>query len=115
MGIRSISNGGRAAGSSAPTPFLGRGTRHAGVVVPYGGLRKASSTTPASRRIAERLRQRPRGTTKNRRKDHQKGSVPTTTQAALSEAESAERVAGQIRSLPDDLRVQHGVHGSEVC
>ena len=28
---------------------------------------------------------------------------------------SAERVAGQIRVLPDDLRVQHGVQGSEVC
>ena len=38
-----------------------------------------------------------------------------TAQAALSEAESAEIAAGQIRSLPDDLRVQHGVHGSEVC
>ena len=38
-----------------------RGTWHAGVVVPYGGLRKASSTTPASRRIAERLRRRGEG------------------------------------------------------
>ena len=27
---------------------------------------------------------------------------------------SAEREAGQIRPLPDDLRVQHGVQGSEV-
>ena len=27
---------------------------------------------------------------------------------------SAEREAGQIRSLPDDLGVQHGVQGSEV-
>ena len=34
--------------------------------------------------------------------------------AALSEAESAERVAGQIRSLPDDLGVQHGVPCPEV-
>ena len=37
-----------------------------------------------------------------------------TTRAALSEAESAEREAGQIQSLPDDLRVQHGAEGSEV-
>ena len=28
---------------------------------------------------------------------------------------SAERVAGQIRSLPDDLFVQHGVPGSVAC
>ena len=42
-------------------------------------------------------------------------SFPTATAwAALSEAESAEREAGQIQSLPDDLRVQHGVLGSEV-
>ena len=38
-----------------------------------------------------------------------------TAGAALSEAESAERGAGQIRFLPDTLRVQHGVQGSEVC
>ena len=47
-----------------------RGTRHAGVVVPYGGVRKASSTTPASRRIAERLRRRGRGRGGNRRGGH---------------------------------------------
>ena len=38
-----------------------------------------------------------------------------TAGAALSEAESAERGAGQIRFLPDTLRVKHGVQGSEVC
>ena len=43
------------------------------------------------------------------------GKPPATAGAALSEAESAERAAGQIRSLPDDLRGQHGVQGSEVC
>ena len=37
-----------------------------------------------------------------------------TTQAALSEAESAEIAAGQIQVLPDDLRVQHGVLCPEV-
>ena len=40
--------------------------------------------------------------------------VSSIAGAALSEAESAERAAGQIRSLPDDLRAQHGVLGSEV-
>ena len=44
----------------------------------------------------------------------QKGDRPATSRAALSEAESAERGAGQIRFLPDDLRVQHGVQRSEV-
>ena len=33
---------------------------------------------------------------------------------ARGSALSAERVAGQIRVLPDDLFVQHGVLGSEV-
>ena len=42
-------------------------------------------------------------------------SFPTATAwAALSEAESAERAAGQIRSLPDTLRVQHGAESPEV-
>ena len=40
--------------------------------------------------------------------------VSSIAGAALSEAESAERAAGQIRFLPDDLRVQHGVRGSEA-
>ena len=42
------------------------------------------------------------------------GDRPAIAQAALSEAESAERGAGQIRSLPDTLRVQHGVLCPEV-
>ncbi len=42
------------------------------------------------------------------------GDRPATAQAALSEAESAERAAGQIQSLPDTLRVQHGVLCPEV-
>ena len=74
-------------------------------------LRKAQ----ASRRAAKRPRQRGRGMGGNRRKDHpQKGTAPATAQAALSEAESAERAAGQIQVLPDDLRVQHGAQGSEA-
>ena len=78
-------------------------------------LRKAQSTTQASRRAAKRPRPRTRGMGGNRRKNHPKrGTAPATAGAALSEAESAERGAGQIRVLPDDLRVQHGAPGSEV-
>ena len=78
-------------------------------------LRKARSATQASRRAAKRPRPRGRGMGGNRCKGHPKrGTAAATAQAALSEAESAERVAGQIRVLPDDLRVQHGVRGSEV-
>ncbi len=44
-----------------------------------------------------------------------RGDRPATAGAALSEAESAERAAGQIRSLSDDLFVQHGVPGSVAC
>ena len=57
-------------GGWGPAGDGGRGMRHAGGVVPYGGLRKASSTTPASRRIAERLRRRGRGRGGNRRGGH---------------------------------------------
>ena len=45
----------------------------------------------------------------------QKGDRPATSRAALSEAESAERGAGQIQGLPEDLGVQHGVPGSVAC
>ena len=76
---------------------------------------ESSRDHPGERRAAERSRQRGRGTTRNRRRDHQKGKVATTAPAALSEAESAERAAGQMRFLPDDLRVQHGAGSSEVC
>ena len=78
-------------------------------------LRKARSTTQASRRAAKRPRQRPRGMGGNRRKDHPKrGTTPATAWAALSEAESAGRGAGQIRVLPDNIGVRHGVSGPEV-
>ena len=103
------------------------GVRAAEVVGPYAprgtGERHAESSCPTEspinhpgqRRTAERLRQRVRGRGGNRRKDHPKrGTAAATAQAALSEAESAERAAGQIRFLPDDLRVQHGVQCSEA-
>ena len=57
------------------SPCGGRGAARRGHRA-LRGLRRASSTTRGSRRIAERLRQQPRGTTKNRRKDHQKGPPP---------------------------------------
>ena len=89
-------------GRSTEVPAVGR--------CGHRTLRKARSTTQASRRAAKRPRPQPRGMGGNRRKDHPKrGTAPATAQAALSEAESAERVAGQIQVLPDTLRVQHGV------
>ena len=78
-------------------------------------LRKAQLTTQASRRAVKRPRPRGRGMGGNRRKDHPKrGTAAATAEAALSEAESAERAAGQIQVLPDTLRAQHGVLCSEV-
>ena len=78
-------------------------------------LRKARSTTQASRRAAKRPRPRTGGMGGNRRKDHPKrGTAAATAGAALSEAESAGIIAGQIRFLPDDLRVQHGAQRPEV-
>ena len=94
-------------GRSAEVPATGR--------CGHRPLRKAQSTTQASRRAAKRPRQRGRGMGGNRRKDHPKrGTAPATAWAALSEVESAERAAGQIRSLPDTLRVQHGAESPEV-
>ena len=94
-------------GRSTEVPAMGR-CRHR-------PLRKAQSTTQASRRAVKRPRPRGRGMGGNRRKDHPKrGTAAATAAAALSEAESAERAAGQIQPLPDTLRVQHGVLGSEV-
>ena len=51
---------------------------------------------------------------KSPQRPSQKGTAAAIAGGALSEAESAEIVAGQIRSLPDDLRVQHGVLCSKV-
>ena len=65
---------------------------------------RSEASAPAAARDGRESAQRP----------SQKGDRPATARAALSEAESAERAAGQIRFLPDDLRVQHGAEGSEV-
>ena len=93
-------------------PHERRGERHAESSCPT----ESPINHPGQRRTAERLRQRVRGMDGNRRKDHPKRrTAAAIARAALSEAESAERAAGQIWSLPDDLRVQHGVQGSETC
>ena len=90
--------------------YDGRGSRPPRSSAPTK-RRDSCRNHPSQRRAAKRPRPRPRGMGRNRRKDHpQKG----TAQAALSEAESAERAAGQIQVLPDTLRAQHGVLCSEV-
>ena len=71
---------------------------------PPGPAARSEASAPAVTRSKRESAQRP----------SKRGSPPATTQAALSEAESAERAAGQIRSLPDDIRVQHGVQRLEV-
>ena len=53
---------------------------------------RSEASAPAAARDGRESAQRP----------SQKGDRPATARAALSESESAERGAGQIRSLPDD-------------
>ena len=168
----SCRNLGRQSWASAPTPC---GGRHAGVVVPYGWLRRAAAIARASgaqrsvcasgceemsgnrgkdypqsvqqrwtipqsrlRRDSSLYTREPLGTgvraaevvdlygkpnhpppsqparseasapawardgRESTQEPSQKGATAATATAALSEAESAERAAGQIRSLPDD-------------
>ena len=102
-------------------PYLGHGLRRPNSVPKFGASVKSSApaespidhpsqparsgaSAPAAARDGRESTQEP----------SQKGTAPATAGAALSEAESAERAAGQIRSLPDGLRVQHGAEGSEV-
>ena len=103
-------------------PYLGHGLRRPNFVPKFGASVRSSAPTenpinhPSQPAHSGAFAARSRGASGNRRKDHPKrGTAPVAAQAALSEAESAERVAGQIRSLPDTLRVQHGVQGSETC
>ena len=77
------------------------------VVGPYGKPKPAG----AQRSVRARSRE---GWAEISAKTIKRGTTAATAEAALSEAESAEREAGQIRSLPDDLRVQHGAQRSEV-
>ena len=77
-----------------PSFFRWTGVRAAEVVGPYG----RSTEVPATGRCGHRpLR-------------NEVGSCRDCRGSALS----AERVAGQSQSLPDDLRVQHGIQRSEV-
>ncbi len=102
-------------------PYLGHGLRRPNSVPKFGASVKSSAPAespindpnqparseapaPAAVRDGRESAQRP----------SQKGDCPATAGAALSEAESAGIVAGQIQSLPDNLRVQHGVQRSEV-
>ena len=71
---------------------------------------ESPSNHPSQRRRAKRLRQRSQGIGKNRSSGRRKGVLRDYRGSALS----AEREAGQIQVLPDDLGVQHGVRGSEV-
>ena len=82
------------------------------VVGPYGKPNQPPKPAGAQRSVRARGREGWAGI--DARTIPKGGPPPATTQAALSEAESAERVAGQIRSLPDTLKVQHGVQGPEV-
>ena len=112
MVYRSPSNG---------PPYLGHGLRRPNSVPKFGASVRSSAPTespinhpsqparseasaPAAARDGRESTQGP----------SPKGATPAATGAALSEAESAERAAGQIRSLPDDLGVQHSVQRSEV-
>ena len=99
-------------------PYLGHGLRRPNFVPKFGASVRSSAPTespinhpsqparseasaPAVARDGRESTQRP-----SQKGDH-RCDLPGS-------ALSAERAAGQIRSLPDDLRVQHGVPGSEV-
>ena len=104
-------------------PYLGHGLRRPNSVPKFGASVKSSApaenpinhpsqparseaSAPAAARDGRESTQGP---------SQKGGDRPATAGAALSEAESAERAAGQIRSLSDDLFVQHGVPGSVAC
>ena len=63
--------------------------------------KKGCRNHPSQRRTAERLRRGHEEQARIGAEAIKKGQSPATAWAALSEAESAERVAGQIRVLPD--------------
>ena len=90
-------------------PYLGHGLRRPNFLPKFGASVRSSAPTenpinhPSQPAHSGAFAARSRGASGNRRKDHPKrGTAPVAAQAALSEAESAERVAGQIQVLPDD-------------
>ena len=97
--------------------YLGHGLRRPNSVPKFGASVRSSAPTESPSQPTRSEASAP-AVTRSKRESAQRpskrGSPPATTQAALSEAESAERAAGQIRSLPDDIRVQHGVQRLEV-
>ena len=116
VGIRPFLLDGRVVGpprSSAPTNGLPKSQHRADVGIgPYGKPDQPPKPAGAQRSVRARGRE---GWARIGAEAIKKGHSPATTQAALSEAESAGIIAGQIRFLPDAPRVQHGVQGSEVC
>ena len=84
----------RAAASSAPTK-----------------RRDSCRNHPSQRRTAERLRRGHEEQARIAAKAIPKGGPPRDCRGS---ALSAERAAGQIRFLPDNIRVQHGVQRSEA-
>ena len=103
VGIRPFSDG-RGFGP----PYLGHGLRRPNFVPKFGASVRSSAPTEGLLKSQQRADVviGPYG---------MKRKPAATAEAALSEAESAERAAGQIQSLPDTLRVQHGVLSSEIC
>ena len=82
------------------------------VVVPYG--KPDQPPKPAGTQRSVRASGREGWAGIDARTIPKGGTASAIAGAALSEAESAEREAGQIQSLPNDLRVQHGVQRLEV-
>ena len=78
---------------------LGTGIRVAEVVDPYGKPNHPPKPAGAQRSVRARSRE---GWAEISAKTIKRGTTAATAGAALSEAESAERAAGQIRFLPDD-------------
>ena len=101
-------------------PYLGHGLRRPNFVPKFGASVKSSAPTerrdsyrnhPSQRRTAERLRRGHEEQARIAAKAIPKGGPPRDCRGS---ALSAERAAGQIRFLPDNIRVQHGVQRSEA-
>ena len=104
-------------GRGSRPPYLGHGLRRPNFVPKFGASVRSSAPTESPSQPARSEASAPAAARDGRESTQEpspKGTAPATTPAALSEAESAERAAGQIRSSPDTLKVQHGVQGPEV-
>ena len=112
-------------GTGFGPPYLGHGLRRPNFVPKFGASVRSSAPTGGCGRLhqpswAAGAQQSACASGREERAEigaktiPKGGPPPTTAPAALSEAESAEIAAGQIRPLPDNLRVQHGAESSEV-